>query len=75
MGSEKAMKFKVGDKVRLKNPKSFSLGSETLTIICFDGKFIKVIWGGQKEREFPLYSDEIEPVLRVGEQLLFEFMV
>ncbi len=66
--------FKIGDKVRLKNPKSFSLGTETLTIVCFDQKFIKVIWGGMKEREFPLYPDEIEKVNVIGQQLLFSFM-
>ena len=66
--------FKIGDKVKLKNPRSFSLGTETLTIIRFDKKFIKVAWGELKEREFPLYPHEIEYVPRKGEQLLFSFM-
>lgn len=66
--------FKIGDKVQLKNPKSFSLSIETLTIIRLEYKYIKVIWGGVKEREFPLYPDEIEPAVRVGEQLQFSFM-
>ena len=67
-------KFKVGDKVKLKDPKSFSLGTETLTIIRFEENFIKVIWGGLKEREFPLYPEEIEHVVKIGEQLMFDFM-
>lgn len=66
--------FKIGDKVRLKNPESFLLSTEILTIIRFEEKFIKVIWGGRKEREFPLYPDEIEYVSRKGEQLMFSFM-
>ena len=66
--------FKIGDKVTLKNPRSFSLGTEVLTIICFQGKFIKVTWGELKEREFPLYPCEIKHVVKIGEQLLFSFM-
>ena len=66
--------FKIGDKVTLKNPGHFSLGTETLTIIRFEQKFIKVIWGGVIKREFPLYPYEIEHAIKVGEQLLFSFM-
>ena len=66
--------FKVGDKVRLKDPKSFSLGIETLTIVRFEQKFIKVAWGKAKNGEFPLYPNEIEFVVKVGEQLQFAFM-
>jgi len=66
--------FKIGDKVKLKNPRSFSLGAATLTIVRFQGSFIKVIWGGIKERDFPLLPNEIEYVSRKGEQLLFDFM-
>jgi len=66
--------FKIGDRVKLKNPESFSLGATILTIIRFEQKFVKVIWGGVKEREFPLYPNEIERVSRKGEQLLFSFM-
>ena len=66
--------FKIGDKVKLKNPKNLSLGTQTLTIVRFHGKFIKVTWGELKEREFPLYPREIECVLRKGEQLQFAFM-
>ena len=66
--------FKIGDKVTLKNPGSFSLGIETLTIIRFEQNFIKVIWGGVKEREFPLYPCEIKHIVKVGQQLLFSFM-
>ena len=67
--------FKIGDKVKLKNPGSFSLDTETLKIIRFENQFIKVTWGGVKEREFPLYPCEIEHVIKVGEQLLFSFMI
>ena len=68
------MNFKVGDKVKLKNPKSFSLGTEVLTIVRLEEKFIKITWGGVKAREFPLYPDEIKHIVKVGEQLLFSFM-
>ena len=44
--------FKIGDKVKLKNPRSFSLGTEILTIIRFEEGFIKVTWGGKKKENF-----------------------
>ena len=43
-------------------------------MVRFDQKFIRVIWGSVKEREFPLYPDEIEKVNVKGQQLLFSFM-
>ena len=66
--------FKIGDKVTLKNPKSFSLGTEILTIVRFNGRYIKVTWGKSKEREFPLLPNEIKYVVVKGQQLLFSFM-
>jgi len=66
--------FKIGDKIKLKNPKSFSLGTATLVIVRFDGEYIKVTWGGVSKREFPLLPNEIEIAIRVGEQLMFNFM-
>ena len=66
--------FKIGDKVELKNPGTFSLGIDVLTIVRIEKQFIKVIWGGVKKREFPLYPCEIKHVVKIGQQLLFSFM-
>lgn len=69
--------FKVGDKVRLRNPKQFSLGTRILTIIDSDcgGKFIPVWYKGIKGGwYFPLKPCEIELVNEKGKQLLFDFM-
>ena len=70
--------FKIGDKVRLKNPKTFPhLGTKVLTITeadCGD-KFIPVNYDGMRvSGYFPLYPFEIEHLVKVGEQLLFAFM-
>ena len=65
--------FKVGDRVKLKNPRDFShLGSMILTIMEFDSKFVLVNWGCAET--FPLYPNEIAHAVRVGEQLMFAFM-
>ena len=71
--------FKIGDKVRLKNSKQFRFGAVTLTItkIINNYQFIYVIYEGISKRGysyFPLKPCEVEPVVRIGEQLLFSFM-
>lgn len=70
--------FKVGDKVKLKNPKQFSCGAKVLTIIkevkVEDNKFIHVIYKGLKGKYFPVMPHEIEKVVTEGQQLLFSFM-
>ena len=68
--------FKVGDKVRLKDPKVFPhLGTKILTVIDFSNKFANVRHKGMiKGAYFPLYPCEIEHIIKVGEQLLFAFM-
>lgn len=68
--------FKIGDKVKLKPPWRFSCGGKVLTVVDIDCgyKYIPVRWEGMKGVCFPLLPDEIEPVIKVGEQLTFEFM-
>lgn len=70
--------FKIGDKVKLKNPASFSCGDKVLTIIKEAGKdnnkFIYVTYEGESCKYFPLYPDEVELAVKVGEQLTFAFM-
>lgn len=70
-------KFKVGDKVKLKDPKQFKFGRKVLTVIeadCGD-MYIPVTFEGMGVKGyFPLKSCEIEHVSRKGEQLLFFFM-
>lgn len=74
----KGHNFKKGDKVKLKNPRQFKCGGKILTIIKEAGKnndkFIHVTYEGSTGGYFPLYPDEIEYILRKGEQLLFSFM-
>lgn len=68
-------KFKVGDKVKLKNPTIFKLGYKVCTIIAFTNDFIDVIYDGIGwPGYFPLKSCEIEKVNEVGKQLVFPFM-
>ena len=69
--------FKIGDKVKLKDPKQFVFGRKILTIVegnCGD-KYIPVIFEGMEvSGYFPLYPHEIEKVNVIGQQLLFSFM-
>lgn len=68
--------FKIGDKVKLKDPESFPyLGTKVLIIIGFDGKYVQVKDGRWQDGYFPLYPEEIEHVSRKGEQLTFSFMM
>ena len=71
--------FKVGNTVKLKPRyvKLFpSVGAQTLTIVegeCGD-RYIPVWHKGMKWTYFPLKPCEIEHAIKVGEQLLFNFM-
>ena len=67
--------FKIGDKVKLKNPKQWSVGGAGL-IVGFDG-YIRVSWEKGSinvKSNFPHLVKEIEHVVKVGEQLMFAFM-
>ena len=67
--------FKIGDKVKLKNPKPFPhLGTRVLIILGSDDKFVFVEDKHGSSGYFPLYPKEIDHVVKVGEQLLFQFM-
>ena len=67
--------FKIGDRVRLKDPRPFPhLGTRVLTIIEIEDKFINVEDKQVDCGYFPLYPIEIERAIKVGQQLLFDFM-
>jgi hypothetical protein len=70
--------FKVGDKVRLKDHINFRCKGMVLTIIKEAGddfsKYIHVTYNGVRGSYFPLESNEIEYAIRIGEQLVFNFM-
>lgn len=63
--------FKVGDKVRLKDPRGWAIGGVGV-VVGFDG-YIRVTWSirsGASGVSFPHLADEIEHAVRVGEQLM-----
>jgi len=68
--------FKVGDKVRLKNPKQFSCGAKICTVVDVDcgSAFVPVRYDGVKSIYFPLLPNEIKYVTEVGGQYMFSFM-
>lgn len=71
--------FKIGDKVKLKDCVNFRCKGKVLTIVKEAGddfsKYLHVTYEGIKGSYFPLKSDEIEHAVRIGEQLLFSFMM
>ena len=69
--------FKIGDKVKLKDPRPFPhLGTRVLTIVDLDCgyKYLPVWYEGMSWSYFPVLPSEIKHVVKVGEQLLFSFM-
>ena len=71
------LKFKIGDKVKLKDPQQFAFGGKILTIVAGDcgDKYIPVVFEGMRVSEyFPVKPCEIKKVNVIGEQLLFSFM-
>ena len=66
--------FKIGDKVKLKEPELWGIGGIG-TVMSFD-TYIRVTWseGGNSAYNFPHLAREIECVVKIGEQLLFQFM-
>lgn len=71
--------FKIGDSVKLKDHISFTCKGKVLTITKEAGddysRYIHVVYEGVRGLYFPLLPDEIEPAVKVGEQLLFSFMM
>ena len=69
--------FKVGDRVKLTNPCEWeNIGDSIGIIIRLTSPYIWVDWGGVQawKRNYPHLPEEIECVLRKGEQLMFSFM-
>ena len=69
--------FKIGDKVKLKDPTQFAFGRKILTIVAGDcgDVYMPVIFEGMKvQGYFPVKPCEIEKVNIKGQQLLFSFM-
>jgi len=69
--------FKIGDNVKLKNPRQFRCGAKVLTIVKEaedSNKYLHVTYEGINYTYFPLLPHEIEHVSRKGEQLTFSFM-
>lgn len=67
--------FKIGDKVKLKEPKDWGCIGGIGTVMYFDN-YIRVTWekGEWAGENFPHFAREIEHTVRIGEQLLFKFM-
>lgn len=71
--------FKIGDKVKLKNSDFWDMGNPIGVVIVFDRCYIRVSWKGTKWEEgksgtYPHLPKEIKHTVKVGEQLLFNFM-
>jgi hypothetical protein len=70
--------FKIGDKVKLKDWVRFSCKGKVLIVVkeAEDdfSRYIHVTYEGVWGSYFPLLPDEIEPAIKVGEQLMFSFM-
>ena len=68
--------FKVGDKVKLKDPRDWSMGDKVGIIVRFTAPYIQVDWEGIDEwkKNYPHLPKEIEHIVKVGEQLMFSFM-
>lgn len=66
--------FKVGDRVKLKEPKKWSVGG--IGIITGFDIYIRVKWenGGHRKDNFPHLPRELEHAIKVGQQLEFNFM-
>ena len=67
--------FKIGDKVKLKPSyiRQFKQGTKHGEVIGFNDKYIRVKYKG-RECGFPYKPNELEFVVKVGEQLMFNFM-
>ena len=77
MGKMANHNFKIGDRVRLKGSHYCGISSndtgKVVSITCYIG----VMWGGKLGSllgTYPHKPEEIEHAVKVGEQLLFQFM-
>lgn len=70
--------FKIGDKVKLRHPKQWSMGDSIGKIVGFD-EFVRVDWKYRDDStiwdNYPHLPREIKKVSRKGEQLVFAFML
>jgi len=65
--------FRIGDKVKQKNPQDWDMNNPVGAVIAFDRCYIRVLWEGTKwnnDKGYPHLPREIERVVKVGEQLL-----
>lgn len=70
--------FKIGDKVRLTDPPDWGKVTKGKGLIVGFDSYIRVDWQGTLGRGmgsyYPHKVNEIELAVKVGEQLMFEFM-
>ncbi|KKN73114.1 hypothetical protein LCGC14_0404230 [marine sediment metagenome] len=68
--------FKKGDKVKLKPEFINRFGQKTKVgkVVGFDNLYVLVQYKGNDYGGFPYLPTEIEPAIKVGEQLQFDFM-
>lgn len=68
--------FKIGDRVRLKGGTYCGISGDDIGVVADIGGYIEVSWEGNLGKRlgyYPHLPSEIEPVMRVGAQLmLFE---
>lgn len=67
--------FKKGDKVKLKDPKGWSISNHIGKIVGFD-MYVWVCWDkpGNLYKRFPHLVRELEHAIKIGQQLEFGFM-
>ncbi len=67
--------FKVGDKVRyIGTYFAFSKQKPIGVIMTLGGKYIQVVFKNINDFPFTCYGHELEFIVKVGEQLEFDFM-
>lgn len=67
--------YKIGDKVKLKHPKRWSMCTQIGVVVGFDEYYIRVSYKGNVcYEDYPHLPREIYKVSRKGEQLEFAFM-
>lgn len=69
--------FKIGNRVKLKYPNRWSMSNLIGIVVRFDTQWIRVDWGGKEKwtKDYPHLPGEIESIVKVGEQLMFNFML
>lgn len=68
--------FKIGDRVKVKEPQYWSMNTRIGTVVGEDEYYINVTYegGGTLWKNYPHLPREIEHVIKKGEQLMFSFM-